>query len=111
LLLRNLEIVDYAATRQRGTDMTTKHGRRTANAERQAAYRKRHLGHVKAMADQRARLNLVVSPLTGAGLKRLASHYGVTQVAMLHRLIEDAEGRAIRPLRDDALRDYYGDAV
>jgi hypothetical protein len=91
--------------------MTTKRGQRTANAERQREYRQRHLGYVKSMADQRARLNLVVSPLTVAGLKRLAKHYGVTQVAMLHRLIEDAEHRAIKPLKGGQLRDYYGDAV
>jgi hypothetical protein len=85
-------------------------GKRAANAARQRAYRKRHLRPDAPLVDVRARLNLVVSPLTAAGLKRLAKHYGVTQVAMLHRLVEDAEGRAIKPLKSDKLRDYYGDA-
>jgi hypothetical protein len=85
--------------------------KRAANAARQAEYRRRHLTAGASLADKRYRLNLVVSSLTSAGLKRLANHYGVTQVDILHRLVEDAEGRAIKPLKADRLREYYGDAV
>jgi hypothetical protein len=83
---------------------------RDANAVRQAQYRRKHLRPGVSLVDLRARINLVVQPGTAYGLKRLARHWGVSQVEALARIVDDAEGRAIKPLKHDALRDYYGDS-
>jgi hypothetical protein len=84
-------------------------GKRAANAARQAEYRKRHLAPNAPLSAVRARLNLVVHPLAAAGLRRLAKHYGVTQVDMLMRLVEDAEHKATRGMSAKEQRAYYGD--
>jgi hypothetical protein len=86
-------------------------GKRAENAARQAAYRKRHLRPGAPLADMRARLNMVVQPGIAHALKRLAQHYGVTQVEALARAIQDAESRAIKKLSSTQLREYYGDRV
>jgi hypothetical protein len=91
--------------------LRTRREQRAANAARQAEYRRRHLQPGVRMAELRRRINLVVQPGTAHGLKRLARHYGVTQVEALARIVADAEGRAIKPLKGDALRDYYGDSA
>jgi hypothetical protein len=64
----------------------------TSNAERQAAYRAKHL---KAVDGQGERLNVIVDLHAKAALKRLASCYGVTQAAMIERLVLAAEREAI----------------
>ena len=61
------------------------------NAERQRAYRQRHLQDVDSIG---ARLNLVVSVQAKAQLGRLARHHGVSQRAMLERLLAEAEQAA-----------------
>ena len=92
--------------------MKRKHdGRKAANAVRQAAYRERHLRPNAGLVDKRARLNLVVAPLTAAGLKRLAKHYGVTQVDMLRQLVEDAENKATRGMSAKEEKRYYDEDV
>jgi hypothetical protein len=83
---------------------------RDANAMRQARYRHKHLRPGASLVELRARINMVVQPGTAHGLKRLARHWGVSHVEALARIVADAEGRAIKPLNSDALRDYYGDS-
>ena len=58
------------------------------NAERQRAYRQRHLQDVDSIG---ARLNLVVSVQAKAQLRRLARHHGISQRAMVERLLAEAE--------------------
>ena len=58
------------------------------NAQRQAAYRQRHL---RSADGEGARLNLVVSHHSARQLTRLATHYGVTKRAMLEQLLKEAE--------------------
>lgn len=63
---------------------------KSPNAQRQAAYRERHM---KDGTDDR--INIVVDAHCKAALKRLASCYGVTQKAMLERLVGAAERVAV----------------
>jgi hypothetical protein len=58
------------------------------NAERQRAYRLRHL---KDETGQGERLSVVVDSQAKRALERLAVCYGVTQRAMLERLLQGAE--------------------
>lgn len=49
-------------------------------AQRQAAYRQRHLKDVEG---EKERINLVMDMHARLACKRLAKHYGSTQVALL----------------------------
>lgn len=60
----------------------------STNAERQAAYRQRHL---KDWAGGKERINLVVENTASDRLARLSRHYGVTKSAMLERLLDIAD--------------------
>ncbi len=62
------------------------------NAERQAAYRARHLKDVDGTGE---RLNLIVDAKAKRALERLAVHYAVTQRSMIEKLLIDAERAAI----------------
>jgi hypothetical protein len=68
-----------------------------SNAERQAAYRARHL---KSEDGRGERLNLVVDLHAKACLARLARHYGTSQRQVLERLLGDAELAVLEGLRD-----------
>jgi hypothetical protein len=61
---------------------------RRSNAQRQADYRARHLKNENAPLE---RLSLLVGLHTKRALERLASCYGVTQRAMLERLLRQAD--------------------
>jgi hypothetical protein len=61
---------------------------RRSNAQRQADYRARHL---KAENSQLERLSLLVDLHAKRALERLACCYGVTQRAMLERLLKQAD--------------------
>lgn len=65
-------------------------------AQRQAEYRARHL---KDETGTGARLNMLVDVHAKLSLERLAACYGVTQRAMLERIIRDAERVALEELR------------
>jgi hypothetical protein len=67
-------------------------------AERQRAYRARR-------QEDAERLNMVVGVSTKRQLERLARHHGVTQRALLERLLADAEGAVVAGLKDHAR--YY----
>ena len=62
-------------------------------AERQAAYRARHLHDEGGTGE---RLNVVIDLHAKRALERLASCYGVTQLAMLEQIIADAEREALK---------------
>ena len=61
-------------------------------AERQAAYRARHLHDEGGTGE---RLNVVINLHAKRALERLASCYGVTQLAMLEQIIAAAEREAL----------------
>ncbi len=76
-----------------------------SNAERQRAYRQRHLADVDG---QGHKLSMIVSVQTGAQLGRLAAHHGVTKRAMLEQLLQQAEGDLLDEMKPKARREYYG---
>ncbi len=78
-----------------------------SNAERQAAYRQRHLSDVDAQAE---RLNMVVSILAKAQHMRLARHHSITQRDLLARLLAEAEGKVVDRLNETARKAYYDGA-
>ncbi|PKO62394.1 MAG: hypothetical protein CVU24_04270 [Betaproteobacteria bacterium HGW-Betaproteobacteria-18] len=63
----------------------------TSNAQRQAAYRLKHLKDDDAQAE---RLNIIIDLHAKKALERLSSCYGVTQRAMIEKLLIDAERQA-----------------
>ena len=75
------------------------------NAQRQAAYRQRHLRDPDTVDG--ARLNLVVAFGAKQQLERLSIHYGVTQREMLAQLLADAENDAINALPAQKRELYY----
>ena len=68
-----------------------------SNAERQAAYRARHL---KDENGQGERISLLVDIHAKRALERLAIRYAVTQRAMIERLIADADKVATGGMTD-----------
>ena len=64
-----------------------------SGAERQAAYRERHLKDENGKGE---RLSLVIDLHAKRALERVAACYGVTQRAMLERLLVQAEEVALR---------------
>lgn len=75
-----------------------------SNAQRQAAYRQRHLQDVDG---QGARVNMVVTVQAKAQLERLARHYGVTQRELLARVLADAERKVVNGLSRTDEKAYY----
>jgi len=62
------------------------------NAQRQADFRARHLQDADGKGE---RLNMLVDMRAKRSLERLASCYGVTQRAMLERLLAESEQATI----------------
>jgi hypothetical protein len=80
---------------------------RRSNAQRQAAYRARNL---KDENSQLERLSLLVDLHAKRALERLASCYGVTQKAMLERLVMQANRVAQQQAAEsspDGHADYF----
>jgi hypothetical protein len=71
------------------------------NAQRQAAYRARHLKDADGLGE---RLNTLINAASKQSLERLATLHGMTQRAVLEKLISDAE-RAV--LDTMAPGDYF----
>jgi hypothetical protein len=63
-----------------------------SNAQRQAAYRARHLFDEAAQGE---RLNVVLDASAKRMLERLAACYGVTQRALLQGLLSNAQHEAL----------------
>ena len=76
----------------------------TPNAQRQAAYRARHLQSVDG---EGVRLNLILSVHAKCALERLAGAHDLTQRAMLERLLVQAEQRTVAALPAPLRTDYY----
>jgi hypothetical protein len=70
-------------------------------AERQAAYRERHLE-----SGESVELRAVVPREFGDMLERLMSHHELTKRVALMRVIEEAEHRTLRRLKGAARRMY-----
>lgn len=84
---------------------------RRSNAQRQADYRARHLKNESAQLE---RLSLLVDLHAKRALERLASCYGVTQRAMLERLIMQANQVAQQQATEnspDGHADYFGKRI
>lgn len=69
-------------------------------AERQRAYRERNIKN-----GTKENLHLVVEVGTKRQLERLARHHGITQVAMLERLLSNAESNVLDGIGNIA--EYY----
>ncbi len=80
---------------------------RKSNAQRQRAYRDRHLKLTDAPYDMLERINQMVSLHAKNALKRLASYYGVTQRAILESAIANAERTLFDTLPGEHQNDYY----
>jgi hypothetical protein len=74
-----------------------------SGAQRQAEYRQRHL---KDETGALERLNLLVQVSAKRQLERLAYCYGVTQRAMLERLLAEAERATLDALSPEEQDDY-----
>jgi hypothetical protein len=74
------------------------------NAEKQRAYRERHLG----IRGGKTRIQLFLSTGTRAQLRRLARRKGYTVTALVEELVASAERRVIAKLSGRALKVYYG---
>lgn len=74
------------------------------NAQRQAAFRARHLNSTDSTTQ---RVDLLIDAHAKAALKRLALHRGSTQWETLQKLIADAESALVDTLDKTAQTDYY----
>jgi len=74
------------------------------NAERQRAFRQRHLVEVDG---SRARLNLIVEADAALALRRLAAHGGHTQADVLRGLLLEANKLAVAALNDAEWKAYH----
>jgi hypothetical protein len=73
------------------------------NAERQQAYRDRHLGDGR----EKRRIQLLLSAGTRAQLARIARHKRYTVTALIEEWAASAERRATARLSGKALKSYY----
>ena len=80
---------------------------RKSNAQRQRAYRDRHLKLTDEPDDLLERINQMVSLPAKNALKRLASYYGVTQRALLESAIANTERTLFDTLSGEHQNDYY----
>ena len=78
-----------------------------SNAQRQRAYRDRHLKLTDELDDMLERINQMVSLSAKTALKRLASYYGVTQRAILESAIANTERALFDTLPGEHQNDYY----
>lgn len=78
--------------------------RAKTNAERQAAFRHRHLA-----SGASARLSIVIAAIAHAQLGRLALHRGTTVTALIEDLAEIAERAVIGTMSDSEREVYFGE--
>jgi hypothetical protein len=76
-------------------------------AARQAAYRQKHLHDLDGT---KARLNLILDQRAKLALARLARHHGLTQTALLEKLLSEAQNQALAGMTAEEASAYY-DAV
>jgi len=75
-----------------------------SNAERQAAYREKHLKHENGTKE---RLNMLVSIQAKAKLERIAICYGVTRAEVVERLLIQEEDSILEKMSTTESREYY----
>ena len=80
---------------------------RKSNAQRQRAYRNRHMKSTDESDELLERINQMVSLPAKNALKRLASYYGVTQRALLESAIANVERTLFDTLPGEHQNDYY----
>ena len=76
-----------------------------SNAQRQRAYRERHLKDADGKGE---RLNTVINLSAKRSLEWLASCYGVTQRALLERIIAQAESDLLTTLVEACEEKHHG---
>jgi hypothetical protein len=76
------------------------------NAEKQANYRKR-----KIKEGDGERLQAIISLHAKLAIQRLAKHNGITQAALIERLVMNEQKRVTDTLEGDAYRVYIGETV
>lgn len=79
----------------------------TTNAQRQRAYRQRHLKDTGNDYEMLERINMMVSFSAKENLRRLAFHYGVTQRAVLEQIINEATNHAIKTMDGQQRNDFF----
>jgi hypothetical protein len=67
------------------------------SAERQNEYRQRNIRDVEAT---KSRLSIIISDHAMLALRRLAKHYGCTQVALLERLLLEEQRKILDGMTD-----------
>ena len=77
------------------------------NAQIQAAYRRRHLKDVDATS---ARLDILIDQSAKLTLQRMATHYRVSNRAMLERLLSEAQSTLLASLDSDEQGLFYDGA-
>ena len=80
---------------------------RKSNAQRQRAYRDRHMKLTDESDELLERINQMVSLPAKNALKRLAFYYGVTQRVLLESTIANAERALFDTLPGEHQNDYY----
>ena len=78
-----------------------------SNAQRQRDYRERHLKSLGEEYDMLERINLMVSYSAKQSLQRLARYSGITQRAVLEKVLSEAEQRLMDTLSGQQQNDYY----
>ena len=89
-------------TRYRVTKQDTRMAQ--TNAQRQAAFRARHLKSTDCPVE---RIDCLIEVHAKAALKRLALHHGLPQWEMLQKLIVDAESALVDTLDKTAKTDNF----
>lgn len=87
----------------------TKKSAAMTNAQRQAAYRQKHLHDPDSVDSER--LSMLVSVHASAQLTRLARHFAVTKRAMIEKLLSQADSTVADALPSKKQTLYYDDPV
>ena len=80
----------------------------SSNAERQRAYRQRHLKGIDEDVEMLERINAMVHFRAKLNLERLAAHHGMTQRAVLEWVLDEAVERVLNTL-DGPAQDAFVD--
>lgn len=78
---------------------------RKSSTERQKEYRQRHLKNIEG---EHVQVNMVLSREAKRQLQRISRHGGITQRAVIERLLREEEDRILEGLHHDRLDEYYG---
>lgn len=76
-----------------------------SSTERQREYRQRHLKNIEG---EHVQVNTVLSREAKRQLQRISRHEGISQRAVMEKLLRDEEGRILEGLHHDRFDEYYG---